>query len=204
MAGFLASDANAEESPKKQKKLDALCDRIENLLRLSEKVQSQRLIKPPEEERCPSLQYFIFDVWLEGENKKRVVRKIHIASVKGLCHFAKIIIKAFGFYFDHCFAFYERSDGHFFKGRAFGLFVDIGEEPTGPGAKGVKKIRIEQAFKSPSDKMIFFFDYGDGWQFFVELKEIKQAKKWGLKPVVLQSIGKAPLQYPPLGKDHFV
>jgi len=31
----------------------------------------------------------------------------------------------------------------------------------------------------------------------VELKEIKQAEKWDLKPVILESIGKAPLQYPP-------
>jgi hypothetical protein len=45
--------------------------------------------------------------------------------------------------------------------------------------------------------MIFLFDYGDGWQFFVELKEVRRAEAWDLKPVVLESIGKAPLQYPP-------
>ena len=203
LAGFLASDANAEESDKKQKKLDALCNRIENLLKLSEGLQNQKLIKSPQEAARPSLYYFIFDVWLERENKKKVVRTLQIASVKSLYNFAKVITKAFGFYFDHCFAFYEKLEDHFFKGKAFELFVDIGEEHSVPGAKGVKKVRIEQAFKSAGDKMVFLFDYGDGWQFFVELKEIKQADKWDLKPVVLQSIGKAPLQYPPLNEEHF-
>jgi hypothetical protein len=28
-------------------------------------------------------------------------------------------------------------------------------------------------------------------------QEIKQAEKWDLKPMVLESVGKAPLQYPP-------
>ncbi len=45
--------------------------------------------------------------------------------------------------------------------------------------------------------MIFLFDYGDGWHFFVELKEVKRAEDWDLKPVVLESIGQAPPQYPP-------
>lgn len=37
----------------------------------------------------------------------------------------------------------------------------------------------------------------DGWQFNVELQEKRNAEKWDLKPVILESIGKAPLQYPP-------
>ena len=44
--------------------------------------------------------------------------------------------------------------------------------------------------------MLFLFDYGDEWRFFVELEEIQQAEQWDLKPVILESIGKAPEQYP--------
>ncbi len=44
--------------------------------------------------------------------------------------------------------------------------------------------------------MIFLFDYGDGWQFNVELVEKRSVQKLDLKPKVLESIGKAPLQYP--------
>ena len=42
---------------------------------------------------------------------------------------------------------------------------------------------------------------GDGWQFHVELKEIRHSDKWDLKPVILEKIGKAPLQYPPLNEE---
>jgi len=45
--------------------------------------------------------------------------------------------------------------------------------------------------------MLFLFDYGDEWRFVVELKEINQAEKCDLKPKILESIGKAPEQYPP-------
>lgn len=63
--------------------------------------------------------------------------------------------------------------------------------------KGVKKVKISQAFTHIGENLIFLFDYGDGWQFNVELKEIRNAKKWNLKPMILESIGKAPLQYLP-------
>ena len=148
---------------------------------------------------------YIFDVWLWGDArctiKHRIVRKIQIPCTKTLYQFAEVITKAFDFDLDHCFAFYERREGHFFAGKSFELFVDIGEEPTVDGAKGVKKAKVEQAFKSPGEKMIFFFDYGDSWQFEVELKEIKPAGKWSPKSAVLEKIGKAPLQYPPCEDD---
>ena len=67
------------------------------------------------------------------------------------------------------------------------------------GAKSLYQFAevITQAFKSSGEKMIFFFDYGDSWQFEVELKEIKTAGGKDPKAVVLEKIGEAPLQYPP-------
>ena len=47
------------------------------------------------------------------------------------------------------------------------------------------------------ETMLFLFDYGDEWRFQVELKEIRKADKSNLKQVILESIGKAPIQYPP-------
>lgn len=156
---------------------------------------------PTKNLRAPASGLCIFDVWLLGDAKltlkNRIIRKIQIAGTKSLYQFAKVITQAFDFDLDHCFAFYERLDGHFFAGKAFELFVDIGEEPTVTGAKGVKKVKIRQAFKSLGEKMIFLFDYGDGWQFNVELKEIREGNKGSAEAIVLESIGKAPLQYPP-------
>ncbi|MBL7198016.1 MAG: hypothetical protein ISS47_07945, partial [Candidatus Omnitrophica bacterium] len=81
------------------------------------------------------------------------------------------------------------------------LFVDIGEEPLLAASKGVKKVKISQAFKSPGEKLLFLFDYGDGWRFSIELQEITYIDKWNLEPVVLESIGKAPQQYPPCEEE---
>ena len=151
--------------------------------------------------RAPASGLYIFDVWLYGDEKgtdeKKIMRKIQIAGTKSLYNFAKFITQAFGFYFDHCFGFYDNFQRYGYSSMAYELFVDVGEEPLSSASKGVKKIKINQAFKSAGQKMLFLFDYGDEWRFVVEVKEIKQSEKWDLKPVILESIGKAPLQYPP-------
>ena len=152
-------------------------------------------------QKC-SLKYYVFDVWIVGTGgvcdfKEKVLRKIQIAGTKSLYNFARVITQAFGFYFDHCFGFYDNFQKYHNSKMSYELFVDIGEEPLTPSTEGVKKTKIRQVFKNPGEKMLFLFDYGDGWYFAVELKEIKNAEKWDLKPVVLESIGEAPIQYPP-------
>lgn len=153
-----------------------------------------------------ALRYYVFDVWIEDcgsyEIKERVLRRVQISESKSLYNFAKVITQAFGFSFDHCFGFYDNFKSDRDSKKAYELFCDIGEEPVAPVAKGVKKTRISGAFKNPGEKMLFLFDYGDGWRFAVELKWITNAEIRDLKPVVLESIGKAPEQYPPCEDEH--
>ena len=134
---------------------------------------------------------------MRSTDEKKIIRKIQITGTKSLYNFAKVITQAFGFYFDHCFGFYNNFQRYGDSSMAYELFVDVGEEPLSSTRKGVKKVKINQAFKSAGQKMLFLFDYGDEWRFVVELKEINQAEKWDLKPKILESIGKAPEQYPP-------
>lgn len=152
------------------------------------------------------LRYYVFDVWIEDcgayDIKERVLRRIQIAESKPLYNFAKVIVESFGFSFDHCFGFYDNFQRYPDSKKAFELFPDIGEEPGSPTTKGVKRTRISTAFKNPGEKMLFLFDYGDGWRFTVELKWITNAERWDLKPVVLESIGKAPEQYPPCEDEY--
>ena len=56
--------------------------------------------------------------------------------------------------------------------------------------------KISQAFEATGEKMLFLFDYGAEWRFAVESNEIKNAGERNSKPVILESIGKAPEQYP--------
>ena len=172
--------------------------RVVEGLGLSAKKTAQKAKKPS------ALECYIFNVWLYGDEhctqEKRIIRKIQIAPTKTLYNFAKVIIEAFDFEFDHCFGFYDTLKDRKNSKKMFELFVDIGEESR-PQAKGVKKTKIAQAFNDIGEKMIFLFDYGDGWQFNVELKEKRKADKMDLKPKVLESIGEAPLQYPPCEDD---
>ncbi len=156
-------------------------------------------------ERC-GLEYYIFDARIIGTGgvcdfKENVLRRIQIAGTKSLYNFARVITQAFGFYFDHCFGFYDNFQRYPDSKMSYELFVDIGEAPLTPKNKGVKKTKIQQAFKAIGEKRLFLFDYGDCWYFEVVLKEIKNTEKWDLKPVILESIGKAPLQYPPCVED---
>ncbi len=164
--------------------------------------RERKKIEKPYVEGKPALWYYVFNVWLYGDypakKENRIIRKIQIAETKSLYNFAKVITQAFDFYFDHCFGFYSNFDRPQNSEKAYELFYDLDDvEPPAPHVKSVKRTKIHQVFKQPGDKMLFLFDYGDGWQFFVELEKIKQADKWDLKPVILESVGKAPLQYPP-------
>jgi hypothetical protein len=200
LADFVAECANHEESSRKQERWDKLCDKIESLLRFNEPSIAPPAIQANLPQQC-ALRYHIFDIWIERsphfDATKKVLRRIQIAETKSLYNFAKVITRAFDFYFDHCFGFYDNFQRYHDSEKAYELFVDIGEKPLRPNTKGVKKTKISQVFKHPGEKMLFFFDYGDCWRFAVELREIRHAEKWDLKPVILESIGEAPLQYPP-------
>jgi hypothetical protein len=160
---------------------------------------------PKKKAKATASGLYIFDVWLYGNEgcteEKKILRRIQIPRSKSLYNFARVITDAFGFYFDHCFGFYDNFQRYPDSKMSYELFVDIGEAPLTPRNKGVKKTKIQQAFKSIEEKRLFLFDYGDCWYFEVVLKEIKNAEKHDLKPVILESIGNAPLQYPPCEDD---
>lgn len=169
--------------------------------RVVEEIAQEAKPSPKNPKPPSALEYYIFNVWLYGDEhctqEKRIIRKIQIAPTKTLYNFARVITQAFNFEFDHCFGFYDTLKDRKNSKKMFELFVDIGEESR-PQAKGVKKTKISQAFKDIGEKMIFLFDYGDGWQFNVELVEKRNVSKGNLKPVILESIGETPLQYPPV------
>lgn len=204
LAGFIANCANHEESERRQKKWDKLYDKLNTYQSLMDKIKTKP--KTNKKKQC-KLKNYIFDVYFEEVDMDGIInvilRKIQIAESKNLYNFAKVITMAFDFQFDHCFGFYDNFKRYHDSKKAYELFVDIGEEPSNENIRGVKKTQIKQAFKKPGDKMLFLFDYGGGWRFTVKLKEIKNAEKWDLKPVVLESKGEAPMQYPPCEEEFF-
>lgn len=137
--------------------------------------------------------------YADGEN---IMRQVAVSGNKNLLHLAQVILNAFDFDCDHCFGFYGNIHKH--PGREqteiYEAFVDADVEPTNDLAKSVERTKIAVVFKDIGKKMLFMFDYGQDWRFIVELKEIQEGLSEKL-PRVLNSIGVAPPQYPPLEEE---
>ena len=127
-----------------------------------------------------------------------ISREIEILESASLYKLAEAIVDAYNFDFDHCFGFFsEVSESRYLDSeRKYELFTDLekeGVEPTGAGS--VKKTKIKEVWQKVGDKMMFLFDYGDDWQFVVELVGFGEKDAKREYPRVLKKIGKAPKQY---------
>jgi hypothetical protein len=127
----------------------------------------------------------------------KLYRDIEIASSKKLYDLAAAVVQAFGFDFDHAFGFYSLLKGNILQSPIkYELFADMTDMDVESNAGSVKRTRISEAFDEIGHKMTFLFDYGDDWQFGVELIG-ENAKERGAKyPRVVKSVGTAPEQYP--------
>ena len=114
-----------------------------------------------------------------------------------LYSFGLAILDSFGFAFDHPFGFYNNLKRYYQSTVAYELFADDPESRFGipEGVRGVKKTRLNQAFGSTGQKMLFLFDYGDGWHFLVTLKRAEPAQPGTIYPVLVKSVGDARPQY---------
>ncbi|MBU4346095.1 MAG: plasmid pRiA4b ORF-3 family protein [Candidatus Omnitrophica bacterium] len=200
---FIAAEANHAESKKKEDKLDNLYDRLQRMLELSELVKKHGKAKILKNKPTVKGKVYVFDIWINDKDKTphKPLRKIGIFGTRSLYNFARVITQAFGFYFDHPFGYYSNMVSINDSSAGYELFVDIGEGPLTPHFKGVKKTKISEAFSNIGARMLFLFDYGDEWHFIVELKEIRGPLTNESLPAVLESTGKAPMQYPPCEEE---
>jgi hypothetical protein len=141
---------------------------------------------------------FIFKVNLLRNPK--IVREIEVLDNFNLYKLAEAIIDAYGFAFDHCFGFFSKiQESRFYDSeRKYELFTDLREEgeniePT--GAESVKKTKVKDVWQKIDDKMMFLFDYGDNWQFVVELKELGEKDLNKKYPFLIKKVGRSPRQY---------
>jgi hypothetical protein len=109
-----------------------------------------------------------------------------------LYRLAEAIVDSFDFWFDHCFGFYDNINKRLDSKEGYELFADIGEESE---FKGVEKTRVNKVFDKIGKKMLFLFDYGDNWEFIVELVGVESPKEGERYPFVAEFFGAAPPQY---------
>jgi len=124
-------------------------------------------------------------------------RVLAIPDSDTLYSFGLAILDSFGFAFDHPFGFYNNLKRYYLSTVAYELFADDPEGRCGiqEGVQGVKKTRLNTAFGSIGQKMLFIFDYGDGWHFLVTLKGAEPAQPGRTYPVLVKSVGEARPQY---------
>ena len=136
--------------------------------------------------------------------RPKLYRDIEIDSNKSLYDLAAAIVCAFGFEFDHAFGFFSKLTGGIYDSPVrYELFadLDLDDEPLADGdhrskAGSVKRTKMSQVFPEVGSKMLFLFDYGDNWEFRVEVIRFGEKVPRTRYPRVLAVVGKAPPQYP--------
>lgn len=135
-----------------------------------------------------------------NQKDKTNYKIMEVPSNMTLYKFAETIVKSFGFYFDHCFGFYDNLENPLKSKVIFELFTDLEDAEHTPNAKGVKRFYFVSDLFANNKKMLFLFDYGDSWYFTLELLDdsetIFKIPKNYYK--IYEARGDDPEQYPPL------
>ena len=135
---------------------------------------------------------------ITNERDKKNYKILEVPSNMTLYKFAEVIVKSFGFYFDHAFGFYTNIKDPYKSEEMYELFTDIEDVEHTPNAKGVKKFYFVSDLFEKNTQMLFLFDYGDSWHFILELlddtEKVYSVPKNYYK--IYESYGENPEQYP--------
>ncbi len=114
---------------------------------------------------------------------KTVWRKISLSHKHTLGDLHNAIQVAFCFDNDHLYAFYP--GGNQRTGKP--IYCEEGDT--------AEETSIADLELYTGEKMLYLFDFGDEWKFDVVLMEIDKEAPLPLKPIIIESKGKAPEQY---------
>ncbi|WP_339138438.1 MAG: hypothetical protein WGN25_09160 [Candidatus Electrothrix sp. GW3-4] len=117
----------------------------------------------------------------------RAWRRIAISGEATFDALAEAILRAFNFGNDHLYQFIY-SDSYGLK--KYINHPALEEEPY------TDDTRLGKISCYAGMEMVFFFDFGDSWEFQVMVEETDADTPVGSEPVLLKSHGKAPEQYP--------
>jgi len=125
---------------------------------------------------------YTFKVMLE----KSVWRKIKLSHKHTLEDLHICIQEAFDFDNDHLYTFFM--DGKRYSDDAY--HSTYGDEPPFAEEAVIGKLELYKG-----KKILYLFDYGDSWEFLVQLVAIDENEKEIKKPKITESKGEAPPQY---------
>ncbi len=125
---------------------------------------------------------FIF----KASARPKVWRVLALSSKNTLHDLHELIQEAFEFDDDHLYAFYM--DNKRYSNERF-------ESPLGSEGPFADEIEIGELELKKGQLFLYLFDFGDQWEFTVQLLEIKTEEKLLKQPKVLETHGEAPEQY---------
>ncbi|MFA5820373.1 MAG: plasmid pRiA4b ORF-3 family protein [Bacteroidales bacterium] len=131
---------------------------------------------------------YIFKVSLE----KNVWRKVKLSFNHSLHDLHLAIQGAFDFDNDHLYAFFM--DGKRYSRNAY-------HSPMGDEGPFADEAIIGELEMYSGQKILYFFDYGDSWEFAVQLLKINEGELPPEKPEIIEIKGDAPEQYGHFDED---
>ena len=114
-------------------------------------------------------------------------RKINVSHRHSLDDLHLAIQEAFDFDNDHLYAFYV--DGNHRTGKP--IYCSDATD----GGKTAEETTIEDMGLYKGQKLYYLFDFGDMWEFGVELIKIEKNMPLLLKPLIIEIKGESPEQY---------
>lgn len=127
---------------------------------------------------------YILKVLLD-KNLWRIVKLSHKTS---LHKFHLIIQKAFEFDNDHMYAFYTGTS--YRNGKEFYCANSLGE------SEDYEDLTIEDVELYKGQQFIYLFDFGDKWEFNIQVIDFIEDEEIDFVPQIIDSKGKSPQQYP--------
>ncbi len=141
----------------------------------------QNIFRLPQTETTNGI--FVFKVSLD----KKTWRRIAVSSADVLDDLHDAIQKAFRFDNDHLYQFSFRN--------RFGIEQRV-PHPMCEEEFSTDEFEIKNLPLRIGEKMEYVFDFGDYWQFTIELEKIEPPNPKFKKAKIIESYGKAPEQYP--------
>ncbi|AFZ23119.1 Plasmid pRiA4b ORF-3-like protein [Cylindrospermum stagnale PCC 7417] len=131
-------------------------------------------------------QEFIDGIYIFKVSIAKAWRRIAIPAKKPLSWLAEMILNAFDFDYDHLYQFSYKD--------YFGRTITIGH-PYMEDPPFADQVKIGDLPLEPGGRMTYLYDFGDNWQFDVQLETINPPDSKSKKAKILEIHGEAPQQY---------
>ncbi|MDJ0717389.1 MAG: hypothetical protein QNJ54_24755 [Prochloraceae cyanobacterium] len=126
-------------------------------------------------------------VYIFKAHLRKAWRRLAISSHMTLATLSELIIDSFDFEHDHLdmFQYLDR----------FGRTIEV-THPSADGSIHTPEVKIGDLPLVEGGNMTYIFDFGDWWEFLIELETIHPNQSNLNQASILNSHGEAPLQYP--------